>query len=131
MERTVDCPERLITDAIQCAYNVHRQIGPGLLESVYQVCLAYELTKAGICFQREVALPVVYDGDVQLETGYRLDFLIENVLIIETKTVEELAPVHLAQVLTYLRLAKLRRGLLINFYVPRIKEGIKRVVNGW
>jgi GxxExxY protein len=112
---------------IGCAIAVHRVLGPGLLESVYRECLCYELSKAGIACRREVALPIVY-GDVRLECGYRLDIVVENRVILELKTVEELHPIHEAQLLTYLRLSGMRTGLLINFNVRVLTNGIKRLV---
>ena len=130
MNPVKDCNDRLITGVLDRAFKVHRNLGPGLLESVYQACLAHELVKAGIAFEREVALPVHYDG-VDLHLGFRLDFLIGDNLIIETKTVDALAPVHLAQMLTYLKRSHIRRGLLLNFHVPVLKNGIKRVINSY
>ena len=109
---------------------VHTQLGPGLLESAYQQCLAYELTKSGIDFIREKALPLVYE-EIHLEAGYRVDFWIEDHLIVELKAVDQVAPIHLAQVLTYLKLADQRYGLLINFNVLHLKDGIRRIVNGY
>ena len=122
-------PEDIDTVArstVDCAFRVHQQLGPGLLESVYEVCLAHELTKAGLRFERQLALPVVYDG-LKLEAGLRLDFLIENMLVVELKAVEQLLPVHQAQVLTYLKLSSKRLGLLINFNTPLFKDGIRRL----
>lgn len=115
---------RVIVDA---AYKVHTTLGPGLLESVYETCLAYELTKRGLNVQRQVIVPVIYDG-VQLDTGLRLDLLVDNQVIIELKAVEKMNPVFEAQVLTYLKLSAKRLGFLINFNVPIIKSGIKRVI---
>src|SRR2546423_4433294 len=108
---------------------IHRELGPGLLESAYEECLAYELTKAGLRFERQRALPVRYK-EVQLDCGYRLDFVVEGSLILELKAVTELHPIHEAQVLTYLKLDKKPLGLLINFNVPVLKKGVKRVVCG-
>ncbi|KAB7732082.1 GxxExxY protein [Rudanella paleaurantiibacter] len=107
------------------AIEVHRALGPGLLESAYQECLAYELKQAGLYVEREKALPIVYK-DVKLEHGYRLDLLIEKQLVVELKTVEFLTDVHTAQILTYLRLGEFPLGLLINFHVKMLKEGIRR-----
>ena len=116
---------------IGCALKVHSMLGPGLLESVYQECLYYELLQANIFVEKEKALPLIYD-DVKLEYGYRIDLLVEkSVVVVEIKSIEEIAPVHLSQVLTYLKLSKNRFGLLINFNVVRLKDGIKRVVNGY
>ena len=109
---------------------VHRHLGPGLLESAYEECLAYELALAGLTFSRQKVLPVIYK-DVALECGYRIDFLVEDRLVVELKAVDQLQPVHTAQVITYLKLLKLPLGLLINFNVPALRQGIKRVVNGF
>lgn len=114
---------------IGLAIQVHKDLGPGLLENTYKECLYYKIQKAGLEVRKEVALPVVYDG-VYLECGYRLDLLVENKLVIETKSIEALNEVHLAQVLTYLKLGEFKLGLLINFNVALLKSGIKRVVNG-
>jgi GxxExxY protein len=111
---------------IGCALEVHRELGPGLLESVYEVCLVHELTKRGLKVSRQVALPVIYDG-MQLDAGFRLDLLVCACVVVELKVVEALLPVHKAQVLTYLKLSGHRLGLLINFNVARIKDGIVRL----
>ena len=108
---------------------IHRELGPGLLESAYEECLAYELTKAGLRFERQRTLPVRYK-EVQLDCGYRLDFVIEDVLILELKAVTDLHPIHEAQLLTYLKLDKKPLGLLINFNVPVLRQGVKRVACG-
>jgi len=108
---------------------IHRELGPGLLESVYEECLAYELTRLVLRFERQRALPVRYK-DVRLDCGYRLDFVVENALIVELKAVSELQPIHDAQMLTYLKLDKKSLGLVINFNVPVLKQGVKRVVCG-
>ena len=113
---------------VNCAFNIHRNLGPGLLESTYQACLAYELRMAGLAVQVETALPVIYQ-EVKLECGYRLDLWVENKVIIEVKSVDALNDVHLAQILTYLKLSNNHLGFLINFNFPRIKNGIRRVVN--
>ena len=112
---------------IGAAIEVHRQLGPGLLESAYVECLCRELTVRGIPFERERALPVEYKG-VRLECGYRLDLLVAGVVVVEVKSVEALAPVHEAQLITYLRLGGWHIGLLINFNVAVLKEGIRRKV---
>jgi GxxExxY protein len=114
---------------IGACIEIHRELGPGLLESAYEECLAYELTKAGLRFERQRALPVRYK-EVQLDCGYRLDFVVEGVLILELKAVTELHPIHEAQLLTYLKLDKKSLGLLINFNVPVLKQGVKRVACG-
>jgi GxxExxY protein len=108
---------------------VHRTLGPGLLESAYEAALAYELATAGIPFQKQVDLPLDYKG-VKLDCGYRLDFIIADELIMELKAIQEILPVHKAQLLTYLKLNQKPLGLLINFNVPLLKDGIERVVTG-
>jgi GxxExxY protein len=112
---------------IGCAIEVHRELGPGLLENAYAECLCHELTLNGIPFRREVPMPVVNKG-IKLDCGYRLDILAEPDLILELKVVEQLLPIHDAQLLTYLKLAGFERGLLLNFNVRRMKEGIRRLV---
>ena len=112
---------------IGCAIEVHRELGPGLLESTYEQCLARELSLNGISFQRQHPQPVAYKG-IQLDCGYRIDLLIEDELIIELKAVEEVKGIHKAQLLTYMKLAGIRTGLLMNFHVTRLKDGIKRYV---
>ncbi len=111
-----------------CALKVHKSLGPGLLESAYEECLFYELKKTNLKVEKQKALPLVYE-DVKLEIGYRIDIIIENKVILELKSVEALNDVHLAQTLTYLKLSKCKLGMLINFNVTLIKNGIKRVVN--
>jgi GxxExxY protein len=113
---------------IGCAIEVHRQLGPGVLESAYQECLFYELEKSGLKVVREVPMPIVYK-EIKLEHGYRMDLLVEDKIVIELKTVEELTEVHFAQTLTYLRLGNYKLGLVINFNVSRLKDGIKRIIN--
>ena len=123
-------PVRAEAAARQCidaAVPVHKTLGPGLLESAYEHCLAHELTLRGIAVQRQVALPVVYEGE-KLDAGYRLDLVVDSSVIVEVKSVEALAPIHDAQVLTYLKLSGLRIGLLINFNVVLLKQGIRRLV---
>ena len=109
---------------------VHKALGPGLLESAYQECLYYELRKAGLKVKKEMALPLTYE-DVKLEIGYRVDLFVENKFIIEVKSVENLNDVHLAQLLTYLKLTGCKLGMLINFNVSFFKTGVKRVINGY
>jgi len=111
-----------------CAIEVHKQLGPGLLESAYQECLQYELLKAGLEVVKEKPMPIIYK-DVKLDHGYRIDLLVNNKVVIEIKTVEQFTDVHTAQVLTYLKLGNYKLGLLLNFYVTTMKNGIKRVVN--
>lgn len=113
---------------IGCAIKVHSALGPGLLESAYQQCLFYELKKSGLRVEKEKPLPVIYE-EVELDCGYRLDFLVENRVIVELKSVEALNEIHLAQMLTYLKLAECEVGLLINFNVTQLVKGIKRVIN--
>jgi len=113
---------------VDCAYKIHTRLGPGLIENTYQECLMYELLKHNLKVEKEKSLPVIYD-DVKLNVGYRIDLLVENKMIIEIKSVESLNDIHLAQILTYLKLSKCKLGLLINFNVTLIKHGIKRVVN--
>ncbi len=112
---------------IGLAIEVHKHLGPGLLESAYEDCLALEMRQAGIAFQRQVSLPVTYKG-MNLDCTYRLDFVIESYLIAEIKAVERLLPVHEAQLLTYLKLSGMKVGLLLNFNVPLLRDGIRRMV---
>lgn len=119
--------EALTEQIIGAAMEVHRQLGPGLMENVYQVCLAHELDLRGVRYQREKPLPIVYKG-TQLDCGYRLDFLVEDKVVVELKAVEQLLPIHEAQLLTYLKISGCKVGLLINFNVPLLKRGIKRRV---
>ncbi len=114
---------------VDSAIKVHRALGPGLLESAYQYCLAYELRKRGLIVETEVPQPVFYD-EQKIDIGYRLDMLVENMVIIENKVVETLLPIHEAQLLTYLKLRHSWLGFLINWNTIRIKDGIKRMVNG-
>ena len=111
---------------IGAAIEVHRHLGPGLLESAYQVCLAREMALRGLAFEREVQLPLDYKG-VKLDCGYRLDYLVEQCVVIELKAVEAIQPIHEAQLLTYLKLSGCKIGLLINFNVPILKNGLKRM----
>ncbi len=112
---------------IGCAIEVHKQLGPGLLESAYQECLYYELVNKGLKVEKEKALPIVYK-EVKLDHGYRIDLLVENKVVIELKAVEDFIEVHTAQVLTYLKLGQYKLGLLLNFHVSTLKEGIKRII---
>lgn len=123
--------ENQITEAIiGGAIEVHRELGPGLLESAYDECLCYELSQRRLSFRRQVSLPVSYKG-VKLDCGYRIDLLVENTVIVEIKSVEILIPIHTAQLLTYLKLLDRAVGLLINFNVPVLRKGLKRVVNNF
>jgi len=112
---------------IGLSIDVHRHLGPGLLESAYEECLCFELKQTGIGYQRQVALPIVYK-DVRLDCGYRMDIVVQNELIIEIKAVDRILPVHEAQMLTYLRLSRLRAGLLLNFNNVVLKDGLRRFV---
>jgi len=112
-----------------CALKVHQNLGPGLLESAYEECLYYELCKTGLKIEKQKPLPLLYE-EVKLEIGYRIDIMIENKFIIEVKAVDALNDIHLAQVLTYLKLSNCKLGLLINFNVTLIKNGIRRIING-
>jgi len=114
---------------ITAAMRVHSELGPGLLESTYAACLRYELAEAGILSLPQVALPVVYRG-VKLDLGYRMDLLVENLVVVELKAVDAVSPVHQAQLLSYLKLSGKSLGLLINFNVVHLKDGIRRFVNG-
>lgn len=119
--------ENLSGQIIGAAIEVHRNLGPGLLESAYEECLAYELRQKKLSYERQKELPIVYK-DLKLEYGYKLDLLVENSIIVEIKSVEKIAPVHTAQILTYMRLANIKIGLLINFNATVLKNGIKRFV---
>ena len=124
-------PHRGLTKLIlAAAFEVHTQLGPGLLESTYQACLAYELTKRGLRVELQVPVPVIYDGQKLLDVGYRLDLLVNDKVVLELKTVEAIAPVHRAQLLSYLRHSGRRVGLLINFNVVRLRDAIRQV-NGY
>ena len=121
--------ENEITDrVIGAAIEVHRHLGPGLLESAYDECLCYELSNSGLRFARQVPVPIVYKG-LRLQSALKLDLLVEDAVIVELKTVEDLLPIHKAQLLTYLKASNKRVGLLINFNVPILKNGLKRMVN--
>jgi GxxExxY protein len=110
------------------AIEVHKALGPGLLESAYRECLCHDLRKRGLNVEQEKSMPIIY-GEVTLDHGYRMDLLVENSLVVEIKTVEALTDVHIAQLLTYLRLGNYRLGLLMNFHVAILKAGIKRIIN--
>ena len=120
--------ENIITEKILgCAFKVHTELGPGLLESAYEECLNYEMNLAGLFIEKQKALPLIY-REVKLDCGYRLDFLIDKLVVVEVKAIEELNEIHLAQVITYLKLSKCKIGLLLNFNVKSLKDGIKRVI---
>jgi GxxExxY protein len=121
--------EDIAKEIVDSAVKVHRQLGPGLLESAYQACLTYELMKRGLKVASEVILPIHYEGH-EIESGYRIDMLVENCIIIENKVVEQISPIHEAQLLTYLKLKGCWLGFLLNWNVTKMKDGIKRFVNG-
>ena len=119
--------ERIGAAIVDCSIAVHRELGPGLLENAYEFCLSHALKKRGFSVECQRSLPITYDGET-LDVGYRLDLIVENMVVIEAKAVEQLLPVHHAQVLTYLKLSGCTLGYLINFNVPLLKEGLKRIV---
>ncbi|MES2277704.1 MAG: GxxExxY protein [Bacteroidota bacterium] len=121
--------QELSNIVIGLAIEVHKALGPGLLESAYKECLCYKIIKSGLYVEKEKAMPLVFE-EIKLEVGYRIDLLVENKLVIETKSVEELTDVHMAQTLTYMKLGNYKLGLLMNFNVLKLKDGIKRVING-
>ncbi|MBZ5680590.1 MAG: GxxExxY protein [Acidobacteriia bacterium] len=114
---------------VAAAMKVHSQLGPGLLESAYEACLLHELRKQGLSVANQVGLPVVYDGE-KIDLGYRIDLIVEDLVIVEIKCVEAIHPVHQAQLLSYIRLSGRNVGLLINFHVAHLRDGIKRMVDG-
>ena len=118
---------KLTSKILECAFTVHTALGPGFLENAYEECLFYELKKAGLKVERQKALPLVYK-EIKLDAGYRIDLLVENKVIVELKSVEALNDIHVAQVLTYLKLSKCEIGLLMNFNVKSLKNGIKRLI---
>ena len=120
--------EELTNKIIKCAIDVHAVLGPGLLESAYKECLFYKLCKTGLNVEKEKPLPLIFEG-VNLDCGYRIDLLVENKVVIELKSIKMIEDIHLAQVLTYLKLGKFKVGLLLNFNVPLLKDGIKRIIN--
>ena len=122
--------EEILKLVLKEAFHVHSGLGPGMLESAYQRCLAYRLRLNGLFVEEEKPVPVVFE-EVKLDCGYRADLLIENKVVIENKSVEMLAPIHVAQLLTHLRFLKLRYGLLLNFNMLHLRDGIKRVINGY
>ena len=119
--------EEAARDVVDAAIAVHRVLGPGLLESAYEACLAHELDRRGRSVLRQVGLPIVYEA-IRLEAGYRIDLIVDGSVIVEVKSVDAIAPIHEAQLLTYLRLSERRLGLLINFNVALLKQGIKRMI---
>ena len=125
-----DALEALAKQVVQCGFEIHKQLGPGLLESAYEALLAEALRQEGIATFRQVPLPLEYNG-VFVENAFKIDLLVENLLIVELKSIERLSGVHAKQLLTYLRLAKLPLGLLMNFGQPLFKDGLKRVANAY
>ncbi len=121
--------EAIALDIVDAAYKVHKEFGPGLLESAYQACHAYELRKRGRIVLTELKLPIIYDGQ-EFDEGYRIDEFVDNLVIIENKAVDEIQPIHMAQLITYLKLKNCKLGFLINWNVKLIKNGITRVANG-
>ena len=119
--------EKVGKAVLDAAFKVHTALGPGLLESVYETTMTYEIRKSGLNVENQVSFPIIYEG-AKLDTAFRLDLLVEKCVIVELKSVEKMNPVYEAQLLTYLRLSDIRLGYLINFYVPRLKQGIKRMV---
>jgi GxxExxY protein len=128
MSKSKEEIELVATQLVDSMLAVHRELGPGLLESTYQACLAYELRERGIEVRCEVELPVKYKG-LDIEAGYRIDMLVSDCIVIENKSVQALVPIHEAQLLTYMKLSGCRLGFLVNWNVPLIKDGIKRIVN--
>ena len=126
-EKLSDKEELLAKSVVNIAYKIHKQLGPGLLESVYEKCFAYELLNEKISFERQKSVPIIYNS-LEISDGLRLDILIENLLIVELKAQENYHPVWEAQLISYLKLTNKRIGFLINFHVPLIKSGIKRIV---
>ena len=122
--------ERLASIVLDAAFAVHRELGPGLLESVYEICMQDELMRRGVLVKSQVPLPVVFK-DRKLDAGFRIDLLVDQKILVELKAVEALAPIHTAQVITYLRLTDLKLGFLINFNEVLLKNGIKRIVNNY
>ena len=120
---------RITGAVISAAMKVHSHLGPGLLESAYEACLAHELRKQGLEVAQQVGLPVIYDGE-RIDLGYRIDLVVEGLVVVEIKCVEAINPVHQAQLLSYIRLSRRHIGLLINFHVAHLRDGIKRMVDG-
>ena len=130
LKSTIDMTENELSNrVIGIAIDVHTALGPGLLESAYKECLCYKLVKSGLFVEKEKPMPIIFE-EVRLDVGYRLDLLIENKLVIELKSVEAINDVHMAQTLTYLKLGNYKLGILMNFNVIKLKDGIKRIING-
>jgi GxxExxY protein len=119
--------EEIFKRILDCSYKIHTALGPGLLESAYEECLYYELIQSGLKVEKQKALPLIYEH-VKLDAGYRIDLLVENTVIVEIKSIESLSDIHMAQILTYLKLSGCKLGLLVNFNVYHLKDGIKRVI---
>ena len=128
---TLDELNLLSRRVLDCAFRVHTALGPGLLESTYEACLLYELRKDSLRVETQVPVPVVYDSVKLVDVGYRIDILVEGQLVVELKAIDTLAPVHRAQLLSYLRHSNRRLGLLINFNVEHLRDGIVRQINGY
>jgi len=120
--------EKIFKMVLDSSFKIHTSLGPGLLESAYEECLFYELLQSGLRVEKQKPLPLIYE-EIKLEVGYRVDLLVENRVIVEIKSVESLADIHMAQILTYLKLSGCKLGLLANFNVRHLKDGIKRVIN--
>jgi GxxExxY protein len=120
--------EELTDKIIGCAMEIHTALGPGLLENTYKECLFYKLREAGLLVEKEKPMPLVYE-EVNLDCGYRIDLLVENSIVVELKSVKKIEDIHFAQILTYMKLGKFKVGLILNFNVSHLKDGIKRVVN--
>jgi GxxExxY protein len=120
--------EKIFKTVLDCSFKVHTALGPGLLENAYEECLYYEIIQSGLLVEKQKALPLVYK-EVKLDAGYRIDLMVENQVIVEIKSVESLADIHLAQILTYLKLSGCKLGLLANFNVAHFKNGFKRVIH--
>ncbi|SMC26719.1 GxxExxY protein [Desulfacinum hydrothermale DSM 13146] len=127
MEKIPSATNDIAREVVDAAFKVHSALGPGLLESVYEICLAHELEKRGLNVERQVPVPVIYDH-IHIDAGFRLDMLVQDRVVVELKAVEKILPVHKAQLLSYLKLTGHRLGLLINFHVALIKNGIIRMV---
>jgi GxxExxY protein len=119
--------EEVFKNVLDCSFQVHTELGPGLLESAYVECLCYELLKNGLKVEKQKPLPLIYK-EVKLEAGYRVDLLVEDIIVVELKSVEALCDIHMAQILTYMKLSGCKLGLLANFNVKHLKDGIKRVI---
>jgi GxxExxY protein len=122
--------EEIIKIVLDEAFYIHKTIGPGMLESVYQTCLAHRLRQRGLYVETERSVPVIFE-EIRMEYGYRVDILVEKKVVVETKNIEAIADIHIAQILTYLRFLNLRHGLILNFKTVLLKNGIKRVLNGF